>query len=193
MSVEQYSNHYHDGVLQADGMIERVFEHLRTKGLLEDAIVIVTADHGELLGERGLFGHGETLLDPVVRVPLLIYDTEGYAYPRRELASAVDVAPTLLDRLGAPSPAHWVGESLARPGVRRFVFLQNREAYAVIGRFGAGLYKYHRKRQDEKLFDLSRDAREEAPLTPAAHAAVFAELRAQLAPVIAVQPKKARD
>lgn len=191
--AEQYANHYHDGILQADGMIERIFEHLRTKGLLDDAIVIVTADHGEMLGEGGRFGHGETLLDPVVRVPLLIYDTDRYAYPQREVASVVDVAPTLVDRLGAPIPAHWAGESLARPGVRRFVFLQNRESYAVIGRFGGELYKYQLRGHDEQAFNLTRDVREAAPLSPAAHAAAFAELREQLAPVVAAQPKSLRD
>ena len=191
--TELYVNHYHDGILQTDGMIERIFEHLRAKGLLEDAIVIVTADHGEMLGEGGRFGHGETLLDPVVRVPLLVYDTDRYAYPRREIASVVDVAPTLVDRLGAPVPAHWTGESLARPGVRRFVFLQNRESYAVIGRFGTELYKYHLRRQDEQVFNLTRDSREAMPLSPAVHAAVFAEMRTQVAPVVAVQPKSLRN
>ena len=144
-------------------------------------------------GEGGRFGHGETLLDPVVRVPLLIYDTDRYAYPQREVASVVDVAPTLVDRLGAPIPAHWAGESLARPGVRRFVFLQNRESYAVIGRFGGELYKYQLRGHDEQAFNLTRDVREAVPLSPAAHAAAFAELREQLAPVVAAQPKSLRD
>jgi hypothetical protein len=48
-------------------------------------------------------------------------------------------------------------------------------------------------RHDEQVFNLTRDVREEAPLSPAAYAAVFAELRAQLAPVIAAQPKALRD
>jgi len=195
VSAEVYANHYHDGILQADGLIERIFGHLREKGLLDDAIVIITADHGEMLGEAGYFGHGKTLRDPVVRVPLLIYDTAGYAYPPREFASIVDVAPTLLDRIGAPIPPHWNGESLARPGARRFVFLQGMPGHAVIGRFGTDLFKYYhyRRTRTEELFNLSRDPREEHPLPPSAHAEVVAAMRAELAPLIAVDPKRARE
>jgi arylsulfatase A-like enzyme len=195
ISAEIYANHYHDGILQADGMIERIFAHLREKGLLDDAIVIITADHGELLGEGGRFGHGSTLRDPAVRVPLLIYDTVGHPYPPRELASILDVAPTLLDRIGAPIPAHWTGESLARPGARRFVFLQGGEGHAVIGRFGTELFKHyhHREKRTDELFNLSRDPGEEHPLSPSAHADVVAALRAELAPLVAVDSKRVRE
>jgi arylsulfatase A-like enzyme len=110
----------------------------------------------------------------------------------RQLVSLIDIAPTLLDRLGAPVPAHWAGESLARPGVRRFVFLQDLQDYAVIGRFGTELYKYPRENRVEQLFNLSRDSREQTPLSSAEHAAVFAELRAQLDPVMAALPKSLR-
>lgn len=195
ISAEVYANHYHDGILQADGMIERIFAHLREKGLLDDAIVIITADHGEMLGEEGRFGHGKTLRDPVVRVPLLIYDTTGHPYPPRELASTVDVAPTLLDRIGAPIPAHWAGESLARPSARRFVFLRGGQGHAVIGRFGTELFKhYHyRKTGMEEFFNLSRDPREEYPLSPSAYADVVAAMRAELAPLIAGEPTRVRE
>ena len=195
ISADVYVNHYHDGILQADGTIERIFAQLRDKGWLDDAIVIITADHGEMLGEHGLLGHGKTLRDPVVRVPLLIYDTTGYPYPARELASTVDVAPTLLDRIGAPIPATWAGESLARPGARRFVFLHGGQGQAVIGRFGSELFKHYHYRTTgtEELFNLSRDPREEHPLPPSAHAEVVAAMRAELAPLIAVDPKRVRE
>lgn len=141
ISTEVYVNHYHDGIVQADGMIERIFAHLLDKGWLDEAIVVISADHGEMLGEGGRFGHGKTLRDEVARVPLLIHDTAGYRYPPRELESTVDIAPTLLDRIGAPIPANWAGESLARPSARRFVLLQGGQGHAVIGRFGTELFK----------------------------------------------------
>jgi glucan phosphoethanolaminetransferase (alkaline phosphatase superfamily) len=194
VSAEVYANHYHDGILQADGMIERIFGHLREKGWLDDAIVIITADHGELLGEDGRFGHGKSLRDPVVRVPLLVHDTGGHVYPARALASTVDIAPTFLDRIGAPIPAHWAGESLARPEAQRFVFLHGAQGPAAIGRFDGELFKhYHyRKTAAEELFNLSQDPREERPLPQAARAEIAAAMRAALAPLVAVDPKRVR-
>ena len=195
ISAEAYANHYHDGILQADAMIERIFARLREKGWLDDAIVIITADHGELLGEGGRFGHGKSLRDPVVRVPLLIYDTDGYTYPARPLASTVDVAPTLVDRIGAPVPSHWAGESLARPSERRFILLRGGVGHAVIGRFGPDLYKYYRyqKTQNEELFNLTRDPHEEHALPVATNAEIVAAMRARVAPVIAVEAQRVRE
>ncbi|MEO8717418.1 MAG: sulfatase-like hydrolase/transferase, partial [Burkholderiales bacterium] len=62
-----YANKYHDGILQADAMIEKIFALLRSKRLLEDAVVAITADHGEMLGEQGRLSHGGPPLDPAVR------------------------------------------------------------------------------------------------------------------------------
>ena len=45
---------------------------LQARGVLDQTLVIVTADHGEELGEHGLFDHGESLYRPEIRVPLLI-------------------------------------------------------------------------------------------------------------------------
>jgi arylsulfatase A-like enzyme len=195
ISTEVYANHYHDGILQADGTIERIFGRLREKGWLDDAVVVITADHGEMLGEHGHVGHGKTLRDPVVRVPLLIHDTAGHTYPARALASIVDVAPTLLDRIGAPIPANWAGESLARPSTRRVVFLHGGQGPAAIGRFGNELFKhYHyRKTRAEELFNLSQDRGEVRPLLPADHPEIVAAMRAALAPLVAVDPKRVRD
>jgi arylsulfatase A-like enzyme len=180
--MAHYVNHYHDGIHQADALIERIFGHLQAKRLLDDAIVIITADHGEMLGEAAHPNHGGPPLDPVIRVPLMIYDTDGFAYPPRTLASVTDVAPTFLDRVGAPVPTHWMGESLARAETRRFTLAQGGSAYAVMGRFGDELYKYHFDGDDgrERLFNLSRDRAEREPLPLAAHASVVRDLRGQL-------------
>jgi hypothetical protein len=195
ISTGVYVNHYHDGILQADGMIERIFVHLRDKGWLDDAIVVITADHGEMLGEHGQLGHGKTLRDPVVRVPLLIHDTAGGSYPPRSLVSTVDIAPTFLDRIGVPAPAHWAGESLARPSVRHLVFLHGGQGPAVIGQFGGELFKHYRypKAHSEELFNLSRDPGEERPLSPTDHPEVIAVTRAALVPLARIDPKRGRD
>jgi glucan phosphoethanolaminetransferase (alkaline phosphatase superfamily) len=143
-AAQVYQNNYHQGVRQADALIEEMFAILEAKGLLQDVLIAITADHGEMLGEFGVtLGHGGPPRDPVVRVPLLLYDARGFAYPPRRLASVIDVAPTLLDRIGAPVPELWSGMPLSRPEQPRFVFAQTRDEISVIGDFGGELYKYY--------------------------------------------------
>jgi hypothetical protein len=177
-----YANNYHDGILQTDAMIEKSFGVLRAKGLLKDAVVAITADHGENLGDGGGFGHGGPPLDGVVRVPLLIYDTDAFAYPAHALASVTDVAPTLLDRIGAPIPQHWSGRPLSRPAERRFVLMQSRDRIAVVGSFGGELMKYYQHRDGGagQLVKLAGAGAEHAVSSPDEHREVLLELRGEL-------------
>lgn len=84
----------------ADRLVGEVIEALRQSGRLNHAIVVITSDHGEELFDRGRLGHGKTLYDELVRVPLLIH-APGIA-PRRiaDVVSGADIAPTILDLLG---------------------------------------------------------------------------------------------
>lgn len=188
-----YADNYHNGVLQSDAMIEQIFERLRAQGFLDDAIVVITADHGEMLGEEGRFGHGGPPLDAAIRVPLLIYDSAGFGYPPRELVSVIDIAPTLLDRIGAPIPAHWAGESLVGQRARRFASAQSGRHHVVLGRFGHELYKYHydERTRVERLFNLSRDPLERENLSLKDHQSVAEALREQARPqLLAAQARQ---
>jgi len=87
---------YDEFILYADREFGRFFDNLEKSGLLENTWVILTSDHGELF-ERGVFGHFTPLLyQPVIRVPLMIFEpgrtnrTDIYSN-----SSAVDVLPTL--------------------------------------------------------------------------------------------------
>ena len=55
-----------------DHHLARLFAGLEERGLLGRSIVIVTSDHGEEFGEHGIFGHGASLFEAAVRVPLII-------------------------------------------------------------------------------------------------------------------------
>jgi arylsulfatase A-like enzyme len=98
---------YDEEILYMDHHIGRLFEGMEKLGLLEDCLIVVTADHGELLGEHGKMGHGTTLFEEEVRVPFLV------KYPGNEVAPGrtdrpvhhVDVLPIILDRLGLPLPS----------------------------------------------------------------------------------------
>jgi glucan phosphoethanolaminetransferase (alkaline phosphatase superfamily) len=155
---------YDDKVRQADGVIARIFEMLEERGYLDDAMVVVTGDHGEGLGERH-WAHGWHLYDEDIRIPLLIYDAPGVVYPDLAFGTQVDIAPTILDRLGLPIPASWDGQSLLAPAPRRFTYHQTYFApnrFAVLYRDKRALMKFIATPQygTEELYDLRADRAE---------------------------------
>ena len=161
---------YDDKVRQADGIIHQLFEALRAKHYLDNAVVVVTGDHGEGLGERH-WAHGWNLYNEDIRIPMLLYDVPTTTYPDLAFATQVDIAPTILDRLGLPIPASWEGQSLLAPTRKRFTnhqtyFLPNR--FAVLYREGQALFKFIATPQygNEELYDLIRDRGEVRNLVP---------------------------
>lgn len=152
---------YDDKVRQADGIIRQLFAALHAKRYLDDAIVVVTADHGEGLGERH-WAHGWDLHEEDIRIPLLLYDQPAARYPDLSFAAQIDIAPTILDRLGLPIPASWEGQSLLEASPQRFTyhqtyFVPNR--FAVLYRDRDALFKFIATPQygKEELYDLRRD------------------------------------
>ena len=63
---------YAGAVRQADDQVALLLERLEANGLMENTIVVITSDHGEEIGERGMFGHGHTLYDELLLVPLML-------------------------------------------------------------------------------------------------------------------------
>jgi arylsulfatase A-like enzyme len=102
-----------------DAAFGRLIEYLRDQGRLGETIVILTADHGEEFWEYERRGHGRSLADPVIRVPLILRfpadpRVEGGTRSERPV-ELVDVLPTLLDLLDLEAPKRMDGASLLRP------------------------------------------------------------------------------
>jgi hypothetical protein len=107
-----------------DDQVRKLFEVLRTRGILDRTIVVITADHGEAFGDQGTWGHGTSLLDIAVHVPMVIYQPRVFV-PRHvdTITSHVDILPTLLDAMGVRyDPAQFQGESLFRAQTRPYSF-----------------------------------------------------------------------
>ena len=156
-----YRNRYLNGILQVDDEIRQIFGILEHAGLLRDALIVITADHGEFLGEFGQFGHEGWPYEPVVRVPLLIYDETDTEYPNRAMTSQVDIAPTFLHAIGASSPMTWVGTPLQQPSDRRALVVESDDVSGVVEQRGPRRYKYLRAAARELLFELTSDPREQ--------------------------------
>lgn len=80
---------YDATLLDLDKAAERLITGMEKRGLLEDTIVVFTADHGEMLGEKGLYSHRWALYEPLIHVPLLV------RYPRKLQPARIDGAVSL--------------------------------------------------------------------------------------------------
>jgi choline-sulfatase len=174
-----------------DLWVKKLMDTLHETGLDKDTAVVVMADHGEAWGEHKAFFHGTDLYDEQTRVPLII------AIPGRtprvidQDAKLVDVAPTLLDLVGAPIPAAIRGRSLlpaidGKPLPPAPVYAELMPATAwphQAAMMVDGDHKIIHRISDRRweMYDLRKDPGEKVNLAdhPAA-AALFAQLKAKL-------------
>lgn len=105
---------YDGEIAYMDAQLDKFLNELDRLGVLDHALVVVTADHGEEFGEHGGRYHGAHLYDEIVHVPMLILAPgllpAGVRRPGP--AALVDLLPTVLDVVGAPIPEYLTGVSL---------------------------------------------------------------------------------
>jgi tetratricopeptide (TPR) repeat protein len=107
-------NPYEGEVAFADHCVGQVLEKLRQLGLYDDTLVVVTADHGEMLGEHGELNHGFFIYEGALRVPLIV--RVPWARVPRQIdlpVSLIDIAPTIVSLVGAPVPREVQGQDLS--------------------------------------------------------------------------------
>jgi arylsulfatase A-like enzyme len=138
---EAYERRYTDEIRYLDGHVKRLVEGLDALG--DPPAVLLTADHGEALGEDGYyFAHGHSVGLDQIRVPLLwrpaAPETPAVA---RTAVSLLDVAPTLLRVAGLEAPENWPGRPLPltksqvseEPGERVIFAEHGRRAAVIVG------------------------------------------------------------
>ncbi len=106
---------YDDSIAALDRRLGELLQELDRRGVLDDTLVIVTADHGEHLGDHGLYFHGCSLYRQLVQVPLVIVGKDVPAgRVVAEPLSLRDIPATIIGLLGLRSDASLPGRSLAR-------------------------------------------------------------------------------
>jgi choline-sulfatase len=103
-----FAEAYWAEVREVDAQVGRVLDVLRSKGVLDDTLVIITADHGESLTEHGyLFDHGDHLYDVSLRVPWVVRWPSAIAAGETIdcSVSTASVAPTIVGLLGLTDDA----------------------------------------------------------------------------------------
>jgi arylsulfatase A-like enzyme len=176
---------YDGEVAYEDQQIGVLLEGLKRRGLLDNAIVVYTADHGEEFQDHGGWTHSRTVYEEMLHIPLAIGIPGGHPLRVAEVVSGIDIAPTILDVLGIPSPPSFQGRSLA-PLLRGGTLKEN----PVFGETQRNLDRNLRvsvrvdhskyvlvtpaapefppKVLKEELYDLLRDPRERRPQAGAA-------------------------
>jgi choline-sulfatase len=187
---------YYGACAFVDDVYGQVLSALAQARLAEDTIVIVIADHGEMLGERGLW-YKMNFFDPASRIPMIVHAPRRFAARRVEASvSLVDILPTLLDfagaepvlaapiagrsltphldgapGAGAQGPDGVVGEYLGEGAIAPIVMLRR------------GRWKFiHSPADPDQLYDLETDPEELDNLAAAPlYSATVAEFRAEVA------------
>jgi arylsulfatase A-like enzyme len=115
LSRPEDRNHFsamYDAVIrQVDDRVKLVIDRIKSLGLYDKTIVVVTADHGEALGEHGYLGHNEPNREEV-HTPLIMHVPGMAARRVTDSVLEIDVMPTILELEGLPIPASVEGRSL---------------------------------------------------------------------------------
>lgn len=105
---------YYAMIEQIDDQVGRLMKELEATGQKENTIVIFTSDHGEMLGNHGIYLKGHYPYDDLIHVPLMIRWPGRFKTGLRSnaLVELLDIAPTLLDAIDKPIPDRMQGRSL---------------------------------------------------------------------------------
>lgn len=170
---------YSQDVFYADQAISRIMKRLQDNRLISNTLVVIVADHGEELFQHDLYhGHGRTLYDAVLHVPLIImFPAKQYAGTRvTGVTRTIDILPTILEQAGRGIPANVQGQSLlplitgrekeSRPAysIREpLAFYSNGKAASLT----ESEWKYiHFTREPGRLYNLKRDPGEFVNVAP---------------------------
>ncbi|MGE4563400.1 MAG: sulfatase [Victivallaceae bacterium] len=170
---------YDCGVRYADCHVGMLLDKLEALGVLDELIIIVSSDHGENLGELGLWSEHGTADSITCRIPLIIrWPGMQQGRTDRGLHYHLDLLPTLAELIGKEPRPSWEGESFAaalRDGVptgRDYLVLsQCSHGCQRSVRWGDWLYMrtYHdffHLFPKEMLFNLAEDPHEQRDLAP---------------------------
>lgn len=165
----EYKRYFYALVTEMDLAIGLLIDRLEEADMLDDTIIVFTADHGDMCGNHGMTHKGPSFFDEIMNVPLLIHWPRGLGTERRDidaLVELVDVAPTLVAFAGGvPSPllpGADLGTPLREgrpPPKKHSVFAFADRGMAMV-RTDRAKYIRYRATGGEVLYDLAYEPRE---------------------------------
>jgi len=154
---------YRNALLYGDAALGELIDGLKVRGLADDTVWIIYGDHGEAFGQHeGNYAHTFFIYDENVHVPLLIA-APGQIPNQvrvRKVVSLVDLAPTILDLIGATPPALYQGRSMLDAVPRLALFFTDYSLKLAGVRDGPWKLIQELDSGRAKLFNLDRDPQE---------------------------------
>ncbi len=190
--IQHPASEYDAELAYTDHALGEFWQFLEDQGLFSRSLIVLTADHGESLGDHGESTHGYFIYQSTLRVPLIFHwpDTTP-AKPARidDPVGLIDVAPTILQFLGLSQPASFQGQSAldvsaprgspsSRAVYSESLYAHDKFGWAPLRALRAGEFKYIDAPEPE-IYNLADDPGEEHNLI-ADHPAVAQALRARL-------------
>lgn len=171
-SLSDYKNfvdQYDCGIRYADHLLGQVFDLLKAQGIYDDTAIIISSDHGENLGELGLYAEHGTADHITCRIPMIIKWPGGATGIDSGLRYNLDLLPTVAQLLGLPLSNNWDGVSFAGAGREYLILSQQTHVCQRSARFGDWIYirtihdGFHLF-EDEMLFNVKEDPHEQHDL-----------------------------
>jgi arylsulfatase A-like enzyme len=160
---------YDAEILYWDSLIKELFDAFEPDS---NILWVILSDHGEEFGDHGGQGHGVSLYEELLHIPLILYCEKIFTRPLvvEEPISAIDVLPTLLELLGLKSePARWEGRDVLSSPSSDQDFISHANIYQNnrrISRTLRAIYKndwkyiHDQTRGEHSLFNLAEDPME---------------------------------
>lgn len=163
--IGQMRRHYYAKITTVDEQLGRVLDALEEKGFTENSLIVFCSDHGEMLGDHTL-AYKWLMYDPIVHVPMIIKSSSQKGENREihDLASLIDIGPTILDAAGIQPPAYLEGQSLMpylideKTKNRQFVVCEDN--YLVMLRSKTHKLVYYIGQDEHEFYDLESDPNE---------------------------------
>lgn len=178
-------NYYDNGVVQFDHYVNIILQQLKNKGYLEDAVVVITGDHGEMLSEGNIYSHGVGVREPVLRIPMLMarFGYQAATLPKHAIASQIDIAPTILHEIGITPPSTWRGIPLQTATDNRSIYFQQaaEAGFYQSNNISVIKYWYDFKKSQDFVFNLKNDPHETYNLAKETSAGQLAKWRIKVA------------
>jgi len=127
-------NRYRNAIYYNDYLIGNIIKAIEKKGILENTILLISADHGEAFFEKGFYGHNHGFCEEQIKVPLIMH-IPGYKHKEySKLTSHNDIIPTIFPFLGYNNEAgdYSQGQSLLKNDRRDFILCSSWDEMALV-------------------------------------------------------------
>jgi arylsulfatase A-like enzyme len=158
-------NRYLNTMKHNDELIGAVMKSLKDRGLDDSTLVVVTGDHGEAFGQHGQFGHGTSIYEENLRVPLyFINSTLFHGERKQDIAGMKDLATTVFSIINVDKPEIWQGRDLMSTNSNEVFYFAPWSDYLFGYRKENMKYIFNETQNTIEVYDLNLDPEEKINL-----------------------------